>query len=441
MHSTLRIARLLLPLVAFFLVGTAQAQAELSLADLVTRALQENYQIRIFRNIERTSVNNNTIGNAGMLPTVNLTGQRRTAVNNSRQQFFTGDSQAANNAKSTATSADLEVNWIVFDGLAMFARRDQLAQLELLSQGDTRFFMEQTVADLVTAYYQLKQESQLLAAFRKTLDVSQARLTFAERAFEIGSSNMLDVQLARVDCNTDSSLVLNQQAQVQEITIAINRLINRDLTAALIPTDSIVLQDDFSLPELLASARLNNTQLSQQQLQELVAMSQVEINKGALFPTVEVYGNYGFNRQANEVGFLQSSRTFGPEYGIRVRFNLFSGYQEKIAEQNARINVETTRLQTQDLDQQVEQSLRVAYLRWQTSAQQARLERESVVAANEALAIARRQYELNALTNVEFRVIQLNAINAETRFLAAQYAAKVREVELLRVSGKLLEGG
>ena len=305
MHSTLRIARLLLPLVAFFLVGTAQAQAELSLADLVTRALQENYQIRIFRNIERTSVNNNTIGNAGMLPTVNLTGQRRTAVNNSRQQFFTGDSQAANNAKSTATSADLEVNWIVFDGLAMFARRDQLAQLELLSQGDTRFFMEQTVADLVTAYYQLKQESQLLAAFRKTLDVSQARLTFAERAFEIGSSNMLDVQLARVDCNTDSSLVLNQQAQVQEITIAINRLINRDLTAALITTDSIVLQDDFSLPELLASARLNNTQLSQQQLQELVAMSQVEINKGALFPTVEVYGNYGFNRQANEVGFLQ----------------------------------------------------------------------------------------------------------------------------------------
>ena len=89
----------------------------------------------------------------------------------------------------------------------------------------------------------------------------------------------------------------------------------------------------------------------------------------------------------------------------------------------------------------MEQSLRVAYLRWQTSAQQARLERESVVAANEALAIARRQYELNALTNVEFRVIQLNAINAETRFLAAQYAAKVREVELLRVSGKLLEGG
>jgi hypothetical protein len=46
---------------------------------------------------------------------------------------------------------------------------------------------------------------------------------------------------------------------------------------------------------------------------------------------------------------------------------------------------------------------------------------------------------LGALTNVEFRVIQLNAVNAETRFLEAQLLAKAREIELLRLSGRLLE--
>lgn len=414
------------------------AQNQLSLEELIERALQENYQIRITRNGERTAANNNTRGNAGMLPEVNITGQRRTSINNSQQQFFTGDSQEAKNAKSTATSANLEVNWLVFDGLAMFARKEQLEQLQQLTKEDTRFFMEQTVADLATTYYQLQQENQLLAAYRESLEVSEARLNFTERSYELGNSNLLDVQLAKVDCNTDSSLIVNQLAQIQELTIAVNRLINRDLIAPIETTDSIRLMTDLKLDVLITNARANNAALHQQQLVELVAISEVDIRKGALFPEVELYGSYAFNRQANEVGFLQSNRSFGPEYGIRVRFNLFSGGREEVLRQNSIIAVETEQLRTEDLIQDMESSLQVAYVRWQSRVRQAQLEKESLQAAQEALFIARRQYELGVLTNIDFRVIQLNVINANTRMLEAQFLAKSRELELLRLSGQLL---
>lgn len=418
-----------------------KAQNELSLNELIERALQENYQIRIVRNGERTADNNNTRGNAGMLPEVNLTGQRRTSINNSQQQFFTGDSQQATNARSTSTSANLEVNWLVFDGLAMFARKEQLEQLQQLSKEDTRFFMEQTVADLATTYYQLQQENQLLAAYRESLAVSQARLDFTERSYEIGNANLLDVQLAKVDCNTDSSLIVNQLAQIQELTIAVNRLINRDLIAPIQTTDSIRLTPGLNLETLSTNARTNNASLNQQQLLELVALTEVDIRKGALFPEVELYGAYGFNRQANEVGFLQSNRSFGPEYGIRVRFNLFSGGREELQRQNSIIAVETEQLRTEDLIQEMDATLQVAYVRWQSRVLQTQLEEESLEAAREALFIARRQYELGALTNIDFRVIQLNVINANTRLLQAQFLAKSRELELLRLSGQLLNGG
>jgi outer membrane protein TolC len=416
------------------------AQIELGLDELIQQALQENYQIRIVRNGERTAANNNTRGNAGMLPEVNLTGQRRTSVNNSQQQFFTGDSQQATNARSTATSANIEVGWVVFDGLAMFARKEQLAQLQQLSKEDTRFFVEQTIADLATTYYQLQQENQLLKALRESLAVSKERLRFTERSYELGNANLLDVQLARVDCNTDSSLIVNQLAQLQEMNIAINRLINRDLIAPIQPTDSIRLSTNLDLPGLIASARASNVALNQQQLAELLAMSEVDIRKGALFPEVELYGNYGFNRQANEVGFLQSNRSFGPEYGIRVRFNLFSGGREEILRQNSQINVETEQLRTEAVIQEIEAAIQVAYARWDSRVQQAQLEQESLEVAKDALFIARRQYELGALTNVDFRLIQLNVINANTRFLQAQFLAKSRELELLRLSGRLLAG-
>lgn len=418
----------------------SQWPEQMSLEQLIDAALEQNYQIRVYRNDALAAQNSNTIGNAGMLPEVDITGELRQEIVNSEQVFLSGESQTADNATNNALSANIGATWIVFDGLAMFARKEQLEKLELLSRADQRFYIEQTVADLANSYYQLKQETGLLAAYRKSLEVSQSRYEYEKKALEVGASDALDFQLARVDRNTDSSLVLQQEAQIQEITIALNRIINRDLTAKIIPVDSIRLQSSFNLAELMARARENNAQLNRQQLSELIALSETKILRGALFPEVEVFGNYNFNRQTNEVGFLQSRRSFGPDFGVRVRFNLFSGGQERIASRNAAIALQNEELIYEDLNAEVEASLRVAYLRWTSGTKQVALEKESVAAAAQALEIASRQYELGSLTNVDFRIIQLNAINAETRFLEAQYIAKSREIELLRMSGGLVGG-
>lgn len=416
-----------------------KAQEAMDLQSLVNLALEQNYGIRIAANDVEAAQNANTIGNAGMLPNVNINAERRLAINNSRQEFFTGDSQEAEDARRDATTAVIGATWVAFDGLAMFGRKDRLEQLEALSEADRRFFIEQTVADLANTYYLLKQETQLLTAFRKSLGVSQARLRFEEKSFEIGSSNKLDYQLALSNRNTDSAAVVNQKARIIELTIAMNQIVNRELTAPIIPVDSIRLEDSFELEDLRQAAELNNTALNQQQLEELIALSETKIFKGALFPEVELFGSYGYDTQTNEVGFLESSRTFGPDFGVRVRFNLFSGGQERIISQNAQINLENQELRTAELALEINAALETAYIRWQSSREQALLERESLEASQAAFEIAQGQYELGALTNVDFRVIQLSAINAESRFLRAAYEAKAREIELLRISGRLVD--
>jgi outer membrane protein TolC len=430
---------LVLILIVITSLNQAVGQEAMDLQSLVNLALEENYGIRIAANDVETARNANTIGNAGMLPNVNINAERRLAINNSRQEFFTGDSQEADNAKRNATNAEIGATWVVFDGLAMFGRKDRLEQLEALSEADRRFFIEQTVADLARNYFMLKQETQLLAAFRKSLEVSQARLLLEEKSFEIGSSNKLDYQLALSNRNTDSAAVVNQKARILELTIAMNQIVNRELTAPIMPVDSIRLEESFALADLRQAAEQNNAALDQQQLQELIALSETKIFKGALFPEVELFGNYNFERQTNEVGFLQSSRSFGPEMGVRIRFNLFSGGQERIISQNAQINLESEKLRTAELSQEIRAALETAYIRWESSRAEALLERESLEAARAAFEIAQGQYDLGALTNVDFRVIQLSSINAESRFLRAAYEAKSREIELLRISGRLLE--
>lgn len=411
----------------------------MTLPEMVNSALEANYNIQIYRNFQKQAENSNTIGNAGMLPRIDITGEQSFSFQNSEQQFFTGDSQQADAARSESTSAQASLNWVVFDGLAMFARKDRLGQLAVLSKTDTRYYIEQTAADLAMGYFQLKQEKKLLAAYRKTLEVSKARVQLQEKSADIGAGTELEIQRARVDRNTDSSLVLSQQALITELEIQINQLMNRDLVRTIDPQDDFNLAESLDLMQMMERAKEENAQLTQQQIQEMIADEEVKINRGAMFPEVELFGNYQYGRQSNEVGFLQSSQTFGPNFGVRVRFNLFNGGQQRTTVQNAKIAAETEKVRTDQVTQEISAAVRVAYLRWENEMAQVNLERQSVEEARLTLDIAQRQYELGAINDVDFRTIQLNALNAESRYLQAQFRAKSREIELYRLSGQLME--
>lgn len=422
-----------------FLSITHPMRAQLTLPEMINRALEHNYQIQIFSNTHLAAQNANTAGNAGMLPGVDLSGEYRISLNDTEQRYFNGEGQSANQAKSTALTGNVGVNWMIFDGLAMFGRKEQLEHLEKRSEQDLKYYVEQTAFDIALNYFRLVQEQELLKLYRSSVEVSEVRLAFERQAFEVGSSTALDVQQALVDRNTDSSLVLDQIALIQEIEIELNKIMNRELTSSIHPADEILLSENFDLMHLLGEARTNNARLNVQQLDELIAISDYKIARGDLFPTVEVFGNYGYNRQNNEVGFLASSRQLGPNAGVRIRFNLFDGSRASIRARNIKIESESEQLRTRQLQQEVEASIRVSYLRWKSRLDQVMLEHQSVEAADKALAIAWKQFELGTITNIDFRIIQLNAVNAQSRLLSAQFAAKKRELELNLLSGNLLQ--
>jgi len=427
-------------LLTFTLLRTATAQQNnLSLSEMVRAALESNYNIQIYRNFQQQSQNNNTIGNAGMLPVVDITGVQSLSINNSEQQFFTGDSQQADAARSESSSAQASLRWLVFDGLAMFARKDQLEQLNYLSKTETRYYLEQTAADLATTYFKLKREKKMLDAYRQTMVVSKARLSLQQKKLDLGAGTALDLQRAKVDLNTDSAQVLNQKALISELQIQINQLMNRPLELSIDPTEDFNLIQTFDLLALSEKAQQENAQLSQQQIREMIAKEDVKINRGMMYPELEVFGNYQLERQSNEVGFLASSQSFGPNFGARVRFNLFNGGKRRISLENSKITVQNETIRGKQISQEISASVRIAFIRWQNGMQLIDLEEQSVKEAQLTLQIAQKQYELGAINDVEFRNVQLNALKSEVRYLEAQFGAKSREIQLQQLTGVLLE--
>ena len=95
-----------------------------SLQEFINRALENNYQIRIMKNEALVASNNNTAGNAGQLPTVDLEGSASRSYNNTNQQLADGSVREGSNAQSSDISASATANWTVFDGFRVQAKKD-----------------------------------------------------------------------------------------------------------------------------------------------------------------------------------------------------------------------------------------------------------------------------------------------------------------------------
>lgn len=418
----------------------AGAQERYSLQQLVEKVLAENYQVQIVSNEAAIAENNNTPGNAGFLPTLDAEGRQSTTINSVQQELSTGVVNRGQNATSSTLSGAVALNWTVFDGMRMFAMRDQLTLLAEMGQVDARYYIEQTVADVATAYYQLLSERALLRNYMEATTVSRFRYRLEEKKKAIGSSTGLLFNQAKADYFTDSALVVQQRNTIHTLEIQINRLVNDSLDQPLdLSEENIPFSALESREALVKSALGNSRQLKRAFIEEMIAETEVRIQRAARYPEVDLFANYSYSKQSNEVGFIRSNRNVGPGFGINVRLNLYNGGNTNRAIENAGILRENADLSLKSTTQLVESAVLQVYYQYQSASEQLAIAREREAAARLSLTIAQQQYEAGAINGYDFRLTQVSVINAQNIVAGLEFDIKAAEIELFRLSGVLMD--
>lgn len=416
------------------------AQQTISLQQLIDKTLQENYQLQLVRNWEQMAQNNNTPGNAGFLPSVNLRGELIQGVQNTEQRFFNGDTRSGDNARSSRQDAIIELDWVVFDGFRMFALRDQLHLLQQVGNADTRYYIEQTVADISGLYYQLVKENKILASLEKSLEISEFRLKLEKQKRNVGTGNALLYHQALIDFNADSALLNNHQMIIRDLQIQINRLINAEPGNAISPALSAVDLNGLEEPEvLLQKAMENNRNLERTKLEEMIAEANFRVERAARYPQISVFGNYSYNLQNNEVGFLETSTAYGAQYGIRVRFNLYDGGRQNTRIKNVLLEQENASIVFKDTRVLLESQLASLTNRYESFLTQYRLLESSLEAAEKSLEIAREQLQTGAISGFEFRQAQLASLRVENQLTEFLFSLKTIEIDIFRLTGDLMD--
>lgn len=423
-----------------FLAITFQgmAQNDFNLQELVQLTLEENYQIQITKNQEKIAENRNTLGNAGFFPTFDIYSDQNWNIETSESNLYTGQIRKGNNVQSNQFNASAELNWTLFDGFRMFAKKDQLESLAKLGKMETKYYVEQTIADLANIYYSLIKARKQLEVHQQSLNISAYRLNLEKQKQTLGKGNALFYQQAKVDYNNDSSIVLNQQMTIQTKQIQLNRIINKDPLNPLSPVEEPFAPEELpGLEQLIETAMENSQDLERSKLEEMIAEANYKMEKASRYPQVSVYGNYSYSEQESELGLLESSQSHGSNFGIQVRFNLYDGGKKNTAIENAQIEKQNTRVAIDDKRASITAVLAQLVTQYNSMREQHQLLMQNQKSSERSLAIARQQFEQGAINGYEFRQTQLAHLQTQNKINELEYNLRTLQIDIYRISGTL----
>lgn len=416
----------------------AQKQ-QLDLQTCLEAGLENNYSIRISRNEEEIQKNNATWGNAGFLPTLDLSGGYSGTVNNTETEVrATNDKVKDTGIFDQTVNVGLNLNWTIFDGFKIMTNYRRLKELERQGETNTRITIEDFIANLTAEYYNYVQQKIRLQNFRYAVSLSKERLRIVEARYNIGSFSRLDLQQARVDFNADSSKYMKQQETLHTSRIRLNELMAYpDLDQEFQISDSIIdVNTLLEFDELWNGTLSTNASLLKAEQNRTLADLDLKTVNSRNYPYVRLNSGYGYTFNKYEIGANNHRSNLGLNFGVTVGINLFDGNRKR-ERRNANIAIENARLARQELEQALQADIHNLWQAYLNNIEVLKLERENLVAAKDNHEIAMERYMLGDLSGIEMREAQKSLLDAEERILSAEYDTKLCEISLLQISGKI----
>ena len=432
------------------LAPTLSAQTLLTLEEAIRKALENNLEIRIARNDSTVAAIDRQYRNAGLLPTFNGNLGQTFNNNDQYQKFTDGTVRERNDVKSSNLSGNIAMSWTLFDGGRMFATRAKLD--ELLAQGEwsIRNQINNTIADVINAYYAIVQLKQQSIALDAQIRVFEEREKLARNKLDIGVGTKPDLLQSQIDLTSQKSQRLSIENQLRSAKQALKRLmepaLNLSETASsewFEVSSEIPIRPDLSLGTIQDSLRKNNPQLQLQQRSIRLAERTLQERKAERFPTLNFNSAYNFNRLDNKavVNPFQPlfSRNLGLNYGFTASVPLFNQFRVKRQIQQAKQDIRFQELRYEQQDLNLRLNAWNAFQRYLLQIESWKLEEENIRLAEENVKIVMEVYRLNSNTLLQLKEAQRSLQDAYDRLIRARFQAKLAETELLRLQGKFIQ--
>ncbi|MGM0579255.1 MAG: TolC family protein [Bacteroidota bacterium] len=420
------------------LLGISLNAQEISLNEAISIGMEKNFSIRTAKNTEKVAVVNSDYALAGFLPVIDVSGGRNFDVENVSQEFRNNETNQLDGARSNNFSVRGDLTWTLFDGTKMFLDYKSLQLERNQSRFETQAVVENTLGNIIQSYFELVFEQYQYSVLESAVELSEERLEIARANYEVGKFSKTDLLSAKVDLNTDKSNLLNQEEVMQQARVSLNLLLGEDPNQEFMASDSMKIDESLQLSMLIDDLTVRNKQLLGLMQEENILQLQNKSVMTELLPQLDFNLGYGYTNFNSQAGFLLQNQSLGLSYGLSLSWRIFDRLDRSRRNQTTQIAVDNNTIAMEELENQLTGDLSSAYVRYRNKLDLIKLEQDNLEVAKENAEIAIERYRVGRSNAIELREFQLNSIEAESRLLNAIFLAKQAEINLLAISGNLL---
>ena len=416
------------------LVSTVSfAQEVLTVKEAVNIALEKNYGILTAKNTAEISMNNATLGNAGLFPKLDVSAM--TKYTDSEQDSNDGKVDVAN----TQNSTNINLSYTLVNGLGNIYNYKKLRLLAEGSSFQAKYIIETTVFNVVNMFYAVATQQDNFQLSKEMLEISKERLIRTEAKNELGTGSSLDALNARVDYNKDSVNYINAAKKYVDYKRNLNALLSRRVDTEYIVNTEVLEFKSYNLKELLNIAFDNNSDyiISLNKLDQ--SKCDLKIANTTMFPTISLTTSYGYNKmnQTFDLGMNNSNASLST--GLSLTWNIFDGKKKSTQRRNAKINIENAKYKIEEQRLNIHRDISNTYATYDNSLKVLEIEKSNLKSAELNFKQSKEYYNLGQITSTRFREAQLNLLAAKNNISTARYSAKVAEMDLNRTCGLILK--
>lgn len=330
------------------------------------------------------------------------------------------------------------IDQLLFDGQVFVGLQARRASIDFYTAA-AQVTEEQIKANVYKIYYQLVVGQKQISTIDANIARTEKLLHDTKALFDNGFREKLDVDKTSVNLANLQTERIKVENSLKTGYIGLKYLMGMPVSAELVLTDT--LSDEAIRQNILADSVRYEDRKEFQLLQSQVKLNKYDIKRHQFtyIPTVRLTGNYSRNAQRNSFDFFKGGRDwFTITYiGLSINVPIFDGFAKDSRIKSARLALEKTENQMNDLKNQIDQEVKTAETNMSDAIITLDVQRKNMDLANEVYNQTKIKYDNGLGSNLEITNAEADLRTAQNNYYTALYDAIIARIDYLKAIGKL----
>jgi len=335
-------------------------------------------------------------------------------------------------------NASLQLQQLLFDGqvfVALQARRATIA----LQQKSAEVTEEMIKTNIHKIYYQLVVSKTQITLLDANVERLQKLEHDTRELYKNGFVEKLDLDKIAVQIANLQTEKLKATNAIEIGYIGLKTLLGMPVKDILILTDKI--SEEQIITDVASNQDYAYTDRKEFQAVSLgKKLNEYNIKRYQLsyLPTIAMSGAFTKNAQRNQFNFFKGGDWFTTSFvGLNISTPIFDGFARKARITKAKIDLQQTENQLQNLRLTIDAEVTQAKMNFATAISTLSYQKKNMQLAESVYAQTKKKYEIGTGSNIEITAAQTDLVTAQTNYIGAMYSAIIARVDYLKATGKL----